>query len=38
MNQPAQTLIMALSYWGYVAFLPTIIIASVVLGLVRRKE
>ena len=38
MNHPAQTLTMAVSYWGYVAFLPAMIIASVVLGLVRRKE
>jgi hypothetical protein len=37
MNHPAQTLIMAVSYWGYVALLPMIIIASVVLGLTRRK-
>ena len=36
MNHAAQTLIMAVSYWGYVAFLPTMIVAFVVLG--RRKD
>ena len=38
MNHAAQTLAMAISYWGYVALLPTMIVASVVLGLIRRKE
>ena len=33
MNHPAQTLIMAVSYRGYVAMIPTLIIASVLLGL-----
>jgi hypothetical protein len=37
MNHAAQTLTMAISYWGYVAFLPTMIVASVVLGLMGRK-
>ena len=37
MNPAAPTLTMVVSYWGYVAFLPTMIIAAVVLGLVRRK-
>jgi len=38
MNHEAQTLVMAVSYWGYVALLPTMIVASVVLGLIRRKD
>ena len=38
MNHAAQTLTMVISYWGYVAFLPTMIVAFVVLGLVRRKD
>lgn len=38
MNHAAQTLTMAISYWGYLAFLPTMIAASVVLGLIRRKD
>jgi hypothetical protein len=38
MNHAAQTLTMAISYWGYVGFLPTMIVASVVLGLMGRKE
>ncbi len=38
MNHAAQTLTTVLSYWGYVAFLPTMIVAFVVLGLVRRKD
>jgi hypothetical protein len=38
MNHAPQTLAMAISYWGYVAFLPTMIIAFVVLGLIRRKD
>ena len=38
MNQTAQTLTMMISYWAYVAFLPAMIIASVVLGLIRRKD
>lgn len=38
MNYSAQTLIMAVSCWGYVAFLPTMIIACVVLSLIRWKE
>jgi hypothetical protein len=38
MNQAAQTLTMALSYWGYVAFLPAMIVASVFLGLMGRKD
>jgi len=37
MNHPAQTLVMAVSYWGYVALLPTIVIASVLLSLRPRK-
>ena len=38
MNHAAQTLTMAVSYWGYVAFLPTMVAAFVVLGLIRRKN
>ena len=38
MNHSTQTLIMAISYWGYVAFLPTMIVAFVVLGLIRPKD
>jgi hypothetical protein len=38
MNHDAQTLIMAVSYWGYVALLPTMIVAASVLGLIRRKD
>ena len=39
MNHAAQTLIMVISYWGYVAFLPTILVAFVVCGwLTRPKE
>ena len=37
MNHASQTLIMAVSYWGYVALLPAMIIAFVVLGLIPRK-
>ena len=32
----APTLIMVVSYWAYVAFLPTMLIAFVVLGLKRK--
>jgi len=38
MNHAAQTLTMAISYWGYVAFLPLMLIAFVVHGLIRRKD
>ena len=38
MNHAAQTLTMVISYWGYVAFLPAMIAAFVVLGLIRRKD
>jgi hypothetical protein len=38
MNHSAQTLTMVISYWGYVAFLPTMIVAFVVLSLIRRKD
>jgi hypothetical protein len=37
MNHAAQTLTMAISYWGYVAFLPTFA-TCVVLGLIWRKD
>jgi len=37
MSHTAQTLTMAISYWGYVALLPTMI-AFIVLGLIRRKD
>jgi hypothetical protein len=38
MNHAAQTLTTVIWYWGYVAFLPTMIVAFVVLALVRRKD
>ena len=38
MNDNAQTLTMVISYWGYVALLPAMIIASVVFGFIRRKD
>ena len=37
MSHAAQTVAMAVSYWGYVALLPAMLIASLVLGLIRRK-
>jgi hypothetical protein len=37
MNHAAQTLTMAISYWGYVA-LPTIFITFLVHGVIRRKD
>jgi hypothetical protein len=38
MTQTAHTLTMIISYWGYVAFLPTMIVACVVLSVIRRKD
>ena len=38
MNQTAQTLTMMISFWAYVALLPALIVASVVLSLIRRKD
>jgi hypothetical protein len=38
MSHAPQTLTMVISYWGYVAFLPTLIAAFVILGLIRRKD
>jgi hypothetical protein len=38
MNHIAQTLSMVISFWDYVALLPTLIVASVVLSLIRRKD
>jgi hypothetical protein len=38
MKDAAPTFIMMVSYWGYVAFLPTMFIAFVVHGLIRRKD
>ena len=38
MNDGARTLSIAISYWGYVSLLPAMIIASVILGIVRRKD
>jgi hypothetical protein len=38
MNAAAPTLIMVITYWGYVAYLPMLIVALVVLGLIRRKD
>lgn len=38
MNHAAQILIVAVSYWGYIALLPTMIVASIVLCLIPRKD
>ena len=39
MNYAVQSLIMVISYWGYVALLPAILVAFVVRGwLIRPKE
>jgi hypothetical protein len=38
MNHTAQTLTMVISYWGYVALLPTMFVALVVHGLIRPKD
>ena len=38
MNHAAQTLTTVISYWGYLAFLPTMIVTFVVLGLIRWKD
>jgi hypothetical protein len=38
MNHAAQSLTMAISYWGYVAFLPALFIALAVHGLIGRKD
>jgi hypothetical protein len=38
MNHAAQTLTMVISYWGYIAFLPAMFVAFVVLDVVRRKD
>jgi hypothetical protein len=38
MNHAAQTLTMVISYWGYVAFLPAMIVACAVLSLIGRKD
>jgi hypothetical protein len=38
MNHAGPSLTMIISYWGYVAFLPTMIVAFVVLGLIGRKD
>jgi len=38
MNHAAQALTMAISYWAYVASLPTLFIALVVHGLIRLKD
>jgi hypothetical protein len=38
MNHAPQTLTMVISYWGYVVLLPSILVAFVVEGLIRRKE
>lgn len=39
MNHAVQTLVMTISYWGYVALLPAILLAFVVNGwLIRPKE
>ena len=38
MNDSAPTLIMVISYWAYVAFLPIMIADLIVHGLIRRKD
>jgi hypothetical protein len=38
MKDATPTLIMVVTYWGYVAFLPTLIVAFVILGFIRRKD
>jgi len=38
MNHAPETLTMAISYWGYVALLPAIVVGFVVEGLIRRKD
>jgi hypothetical protein len=38
MKDAAPTLIMVVTYWGYVAFLPTLFAAFLVLGFIRRKD
>ena len=38
MNDAAPALTMVISYWGYVAFLPAMIVAFAVLALIRRKD
>ena len=38
MNHAAETLALTISYWGYVALLPTLIVIFVALGLMRRKD
>ena len=38
MNHAVPTLTMVISYWGYVALLPMMIVASVVLCLIPRKD
>ena len=38
MNQAAQTVNMVISFYDYVALLPTMIVACIVSGLTRRKD
>ena len=38
MNDAAPGLIMVITYWAYVAFLPTLTIAFVYFGFIRRKD
>jgi len=38
MKDAAPTLSMVISYWGYLAFLPTLIVAFIYLGFIRRKD
>ena len=38
MKDAAPTLIMVVSYWGYIALLPAMLIALMVHGLIRRKD
>jgi hypothetical protein len=38
MKDGAHTLITVVSYWGYIAFLPTFILAFIYHGFIRRKD
>ena len=38
MNHASPTLIMVVSYWAYVAFLPAFLLAFIYHGFVRRKD
>jgi len=38
MKDAAPTLSMLISYWGYVAFLPALVVAFIYHGFIRRKD